>query len=56
MRLFDTVIKRNYNPLDPAAPKEYEVPIAGVPDMPEIGFEDGYLNFSGSALSPRSDD
>jgi hypothetical protein len=48
MRLFDTVIKRNYNPLDPGASKEYEVPIAGVSDMPDIGFEDGYLNLSES--------
>jgi hypothetical protein len=46
VRHFDSSIKRDYNPLEPDADTEYEVPIVGVPDMPDIGLEDGYLRLS----------
>jgi len=39
VRYFDSSIKRQFNPLDPSADTEFEVPIAGVDDIPWIGFE-----------------
>jgi len=46
VRYFDSSIKRQFNPLDPSADTEFEVPIAGVDDIPRIGFEDGYLRLT----------
>ena len=47
VRYFDSSIKRQFNPLDTSATDtEFEVPIAGVDDIPWIGFEDGYLRLT----------
>jgi hypothetical protein len=46
VRYFDSSIKRQFNPLDPSADTEFEVPIAGVDDILWIGFEDGYLRLT----------
>jgi hypothetical protein len=46
VRYFDSSIKRQFNPYDPACDTEFEVSIAGVSDIPRIGLEDGYLTLS----------
>jgi hypothetical protein len=46
VRHFDSSVKRQYDPFDPICETEFEIPIAGVPDIPEIGLEDGYLTLS----------
>lgn len=46
VRYFDSTIKRQFNPYDSACDTEFEVSIAGVSDIPEIGLEDGYLTLS----------
>jgi hypothetical protein len=43
VRHFDSTIKREYNPFDPDCDNEFEIPLAGVTDIPELGIEDGYL-------------
>jgi hypothetical protein len=40
---FESTIKREYNPFKADCEAEYEVPIAGAPDVPAIDLEAGYL-------------
>jgi hypothetical protein len=39
-------IKREFNPYDQDCENEYEIPIKGAPEMPEIGLEEGHLKLS----------
>jgi hypothetical protein len=50
MRHFDTVIKCQYNPYDSRCEDEYEIPIAGAPNIPEINLEEGYLTLTKCVL------
>jgi hypothetical protein len=43
LRQFDNAIKRQFNPFDSQAETEFEIPVAGIQDIPEIGLHDGYL-------------
>ena len=43
---FENAIKRQYNPYAQDCEEEYEIPMAGVVDIPQIGLEAGYLRFS----------
>jgi hypothetical protein len=43
VRYFDSSIKRQFNPFDPLCDIDFEVPISGIQDMPQIGLRDGYL-------------
>lgn len=45
VRHFDSSIKREYNPYDPACDEEFEIFI-GIPDIPEIELWDDYLRLS----------
>jgi hypothetical protein len=45
-RHFDTVIKRQYNPYDENCEAEFEIPLNGAPDLPDVGLEEGYLALS----------
>jgi hypothetical protein len=40
---FDDGTKRHFNPYDKDCEPEFEIPLVGVPDVPEIGLEYGYL-------------
>jgi hypothetical protein len=42
-RQFDSFIKRQFDPFDEDCEEEYEVNLAGAPDIPEVGLEAGYL-------------
>jgi hypothetical protein len=46
LRYFDNNIKRTFNPLGPRCAAEYEIGIAGVMNIPDIGLEDGYLTLT----------
>lgn len=46
VRHFDSTIKREFNPLNPSADTEFEIPIAGAQDMEWIRLKDGYLTLS----------
>ena len=46
LRQFDSSIKRQFNPFDPMAEKDFEISVAGIQDMPQIGLRDGYLILS----------
>jgi hypothetical protein len=46
LRYFDNNIKRTFNPLGTRCATEYEIAIAGVSNIPEIGLEDGYLTLT----------
>ena len=41
LRHFDTFVKRQFNPYDRDCDQAYDIPIAGAPDVPEIGLEEG---------------
>jgi len=43
---FESAIKRQYNPYAQDCEDEYEIPMAGVADIPAIGLEAGYLLFT----------
>ena len=43
---FENAIKRQHNPYSQDCEEEYEIPMAGVVDIPHIGLEAGYLRFS----------
>jgi len=46
LRQFDSTIKRQFNPFDSQAETEFEISVAGIQDMPQIGLRDGYLRLS----------
>ena len=46
LRQFDSAIKRQFNPFDSQAETEFEISVAGIQDMPQIGLHDGYLRLS----------
>ena len=46
MRWFEGSIKQAFNPYDSGCDDEYEVPMIGVKDAPDIGLEEGYLKIS----------
>lgn len=46
VRHFDTIIKRQFNPFDDDCDSEFEIPLVGVADVPEIDLNDGYLKLS----------
>jgi hypothetical protein len=48
VRHFDSSIKREYNPYSEDCDDEFEIPVAGAMDIPEINLEDGYLRLSKS--------
>ena len=43
---FENAIKRQYNPYLQDCEDEYEIPLAGAPDIPPIDLEAGYLRFT----------
>lgn len=43
LKYFETQIKEEFNPTDPECEAEYPTPFHGVPDLPEIGIQSGYL-------------
>jgi hypothetical protein len=45
-RAFENLIKCTFDPDDENAEDEYELPLPGAPDSPDIGLEDGYLRLS----------
>ena len=45
MRQFDT-IKKDFDPFEEECEQEYEIPIRGAPEIPEIGLEEGHLKLS----------
>ena len=45
VRQFDT-IKKEFDPFEGDCEEEYEIPIKGAPEMPEIGLTEGYLKLS----------
>jgi hypothetical protein len=49
LRYFES-IKREFNPYDPDCENDFEIPIRGAPEMPEIGLEEGHLKLSKSFL------
>jgi hypothetical protein len=46
LRQFDSSIKRQFNPYDSQAETDFEISVAGIQDMPQIGLRDGYLTLS----------
>ena len=40
---FDTAIKRQFDPYSMDCEEEYEIPLTGAPDMPELDVVAGYL-------------
>ena len=50
---FENAIKRQYNPYSQDCEDEYEIPMAGVVDIPAIGLEAGYLLFTRWIQPPR---
>jgi hypothetical protein len=46
IRQFDSSIKRQFNPFDECCETEFNIPVSGVQDIPEIGIHDGYLFIS----------
>ena len=46
IRYFENSIKRAFNPYDPSCDDEYDIPLSGAKDVPEIGLEDGYFKLS----------
>jgi hypothetical protein len=50
-RAFENLIKCTFDPEDENAEDEYELPIPGAPDSPDIGLEDGYLRLSKFVIS-----
>lgn len=46
MRQFDTVIKCQYNPYDRDCDMEYEIPMAGAPNIRKVNLKEGYLTLS----------
>lgn len=46
VRHFDSSIKRQFNPFDASCDTDFEVPISGIQDMPQIGLHDGYLTIT----------
>lgn len=53
-RHFDNSIKLQFNPFDPLAETEFEIPISGIQDLPSIGLQDGYLIVTRSSYDYRS--
>jgi hypothetical protein len=51
VRNFDMQIKRVFNPFDARCDSEFELPVTGVSDMPEINLEDGYLTLTRFGLN-----
>lgn len=45
-RHFENLIKCQYNPYDEYTEEEYEIPLTGAPDRPEIALEGGFLNLT----------
>jgi hypothetical protein len=46
MRYFDTTVKTSFNPCNEACEPDFDVPLPGAPDTPEINLEDGFLKLS----------
>jgi hypothetical protein len=42
MHMFVEHIKCDFDPCNPDCEAQYHIPLMGVPDIPEIGLEDGY--------------
>ena len=49
LRYFES-IKRDFNPYDADCETEFDIPLRGALNFPEIGLEDGYLRLSKYAL------
>jgi hypothetical protein len=45
-KYFDSGFKRNFYPYDRDSESDFEVPLVGAPDIPEIGLEAGYLKLT----------
>ena len=45
-RNFETQIKCQFNPLGSTYQVAFEVPLAGAPDIPEIGLEGGFMTLT----------
>jgi len=43
VKSFEGAIKFQFDPFSEACNAEFEVPLRGAPDIPNIGLEDGYL-------------
>ena len=43
---FESSIKCSFNPYDEACDLEYEIPLSGAIDIPEIGLDEGYMKLS----------
>ena len=48
VKTFESAIKIKFDPYGDDCDDEYEIPVRGVKDIPEIGLEDGYLKISKS--------
>jgi hypothetical protein len=48
VKTFESAIKFHFNPYSDDCEDEFEIPIRGkgIPEIPEIGLEDGTLNIS----------
>jgi hypothetical protein len=53
LRYFENAIKRAFNPYEEACETEFEIPMAGAPDVPALGLEEGYLKLSRSVPVPH---
>ena len=51
VRSFEGAIKFQFDPYSDDGNLEYEIPLRGAPDMPNIGLEDGYLKVSRYPIS-----
>jgi hypothetical protein len=46
MRYFETTIKYAFNPCSDSCETEFDVPLPGAPDTPDIKLEDGFLQLT----------
>lgn len=46
LRHFENHIKYIFDPFDESNETEYEIPIYGAPELPEIGLEESYLRIT----------
>ena len=46
LRQFDHGIKRQFNPFDPMIENDFEFPVSGIHDIPQIGLLDGYMTIT----------
>lgn len=42
-KYFDSQLKHNFNPYDRECEANFEIPLVGAADIPEIGLEEGYF-------------